>query len=148
LIRDPVAYALIAGVIVLWGLWGFLGKIGLARRMPPVSMFFVEVTVGFLIGAALLVLLVLRSQPLPWHQPWNILGLLSGVGLAVGLLLYYLLLERAWASVVVPVTATYPIVTVILSFILLGERLTLGQSFGLGLIVVGMILVLSGPIAP
>jgi len=146
--RDPVAYVLIAVVIVLWGVWGFLGKIGLARRMPPASMFFAEVMVGFLIGAVFLAMLAVRGQPLPWHQPWNALGVLSGVGLAVGLLFYYLVLERAWASVVVPVTATYPIVTVLLSVIVLGERLALAQSLGLGLIVVGLILLLSGPIAP
>jgi transporter family protein len=143
--RDTPMYVLVASVIVLWGLWGFFGKVGLARRMPPLSMFFAEVTVGFLIGAALLLFLASRGQRLPWEQSWNAFGVLSGAGLAVGLLLYYLALERAWASVVIPVTATYPIVSVLLSVVFLAERLTWAQSLGLGLIAVGLVLLLSGP---
>ena len=144
---NDTLYVLVGSVIGLWGLWGFFGKIGLDHRMTPLAMFLVEVSAGFALGLLLVAFVLQHGQPMPWKQSWNVFGVLSGVALAAGLLLYYLALERSWASIVVPVTATYPIVSVLLSVVFLGERLTWVQSLGIALVLIGLVLLLSAPVA-
>jgi transporter family protein len=144
--RNALATALISSIIVLWGIWGFLGKVALVRKMPPLFVFVAEVAVGFAIGAVLVAFLLAQGQPLLSQRPWNLYGVLSGAALAVGLLLYYLALEHSQASVLVPVTATYPVVSVLLSVAFLSERPTMAQWGGVVLVVMGLALLLSGSI--
>jgi transporter family protein len=67
---------------------------------------------------------------------------LSGIcGGAAGLWTYYHALRLGGASLVVPITATYPLVAVLLSWIILQESLTLPRIIGTMLIVVGVWLV-------
>jgi transporter family protein len=146
-VEYPV-YVLAGLVIVLWGLWGFFGKVALSRQMPPLSVFYVEVVIGFVIAAAVLGAVVAWKQPAPWQQPWNWFGVLSGAAMACGLLLYYLALEHGPASIVVPLTAAYPLVTVLLSLTLLLERLTVVQWAGVSFVVAGVILLLTGSANP
>jgi transporter family protein len=133
--------SLTALTILMWGFWGFFGKLALARRMSPLTVFVAEILVSAVCAAPLL--LLLRRGPA--YASWNVFGLLSGAGLAVGLLCYYFALERAEASVIVPVTSVYPVVSVLLGHFALGERLRLGQWVGVVLVVLGVVLLLSGP---
>jgi transporter family protein len=144
---DGNVIALTVLVILLWGAWGFFGKVALSRGMPPLSVFSAEVAVGFLLGAALLGVLLAGGQPLPWQRPWNLFGVLSGAAMAVGLLLYYLALEKSPASAIVPLTGVYPVVTVLLSLVFLSERLAVAQWVGVVLVVAGVLLLLSQPVA-
>lgn len=137
---------LAAAIVVLWGLWGFFGKLALNRAMPPSSVFLAEVAVGGAIGCAALAVMLAGGHAMPWRAPANIFGLLSGVGMAVGLLLFYLALDTGKAVAVVPLTASYPLVTVLLSYWLLGERPSALQWLGLALVVAGTMLLLSGPL--
>ena len=67
---------------------------------------------------------------------------LSGIcGGIAGLWTYYHALRLGGASLVVPITATYPLITVILSWLILHEGVTLPRIIGTGLIVVGVWLV-------
>lgn len=67
---------------------------------------------------------------------------LSGIcGGALGLWTYYQALRMAGASLVVPITATYPLVAVLLSWIILGESLTPIRIVGTVLIILGVWLV-------
>ncbi|MEQ9349589.1 MAG: EamA family transporter, partial [Alphaproteobacteria bacterium] len=82
----------------------------------------------------------------PWRASFNVWGVLSGLGLALGLLLFYLALELGKAAVIVPLTALYPVVAVLLSVLFLGERLTWVQWSGLVLALAGILLLVSGPV--
>jgi len=67
---------------------------------------------------------------------------LSGIcGGAAGLWTYYHALRLGGASLVVPITATYPLITVLLSWLILQESLTVSRVVGTGLIVLGVWLV-------
>jgi bacterial/archaeal transporter family protein len=67
---------------------------------------------------------------------------LSGIcGGAFGLWTYYHALRLGGASLVIPVTATYPLVTAILSRAILQEAFTLPRLIGTVLIVTGVWLV-------
>jgi len=54
-------------------------------------------------------------------------------------------LQKGQVSVVVPLTATYPIVSVLLSYAVLNEKPSLSQWIGIILVVAGGSLLLSGP---
>jgi transporter family protein len=69
------------------------------------------------------------------------------LALALGLLSYYLALSRGQASIVVPLTASYPAVAAIFSFVFLKERPTTLQWAGVIFVVCGAVLLLSGPVA-
>jgi transporter family protein len=67
---------------------------------------------------------------------------LSGIcGGAVGLWTYYHALKLGGASLVVPITATYPLITVLLGWLILQEGITVSRILGTALIVVGVWLV-------
>lgn len=127
-------YSLI--VVVLWGVVGLLQKLG-ANRVSAHSLF-VWVTVGFILL-------------LPLFVPGNRLTALPAADLAFGLLLgltnglgswfLFAALEKgAKASVAIPLTALYPLITALLAVILLGERLAARHWLGLALAVVAGVL--------
>ena len=124
--------------ILMWGLWGFFGKMALERNMPPVSVFLAEVLISLFVAA-----FFVRRALIPPQAKWSVFGLFSGAGLAIGLVFYYLALEHAQANMIVPLTSLYPAVTVVLSYIFLHERLSPLQWVGLVLLLVGAYLLLS-----
>lgn len=75
-------------------------------------------------------------------QPWA-WGLLAGCVNAFATLALYRSFEIGKMSVVAPVSASYPVLTVLLS-LLTGEQLTLARAAGIGLTLVGVVLVAGG----
>lgn len=62
---------------------------------------------------------------------------LSGV---IGTILFFFTLSKTKASVLVPLTALYPVVTVLISFLLLKEKVSIIQGIGIVLAVIASIL--------
>lgn len=118
-------YALIG--IFLWGLWGFLSKIG-ADAASPLQMQ-ILFTLGMLPVAAAM-LLQTRAK-LDRNLGGITYGLLCGIATGVGTLGYYAALRDQDASVVTPVTGLFPVLTVVLAFVLLRERLNRVQMVGM-----------------
>jgi bacterial/archaeal transporter family protein len=113
----------------LWGVWGFLGKV--ASQQLPSPMVYLLTISGHLVVVAYL--LVTGLGPVAW-QPWGVCAALgSGLAMAVALLFFLKALAGGPALVVVPLTALYPAVTVVLSWIFLREALTLRHLVGLAL---------------
>ena len=139
-----MTFALLA--VLAWGLWGLWGKLALERGMPSHAIPAAEGAMGFLCGLLVLAALRWRGMPPPWHEPWNAYGFLSGAALAGGIGCYYLALRDQSLSVVVPLTAAYPVVAVLLAMLVLGERPTAAQWAGIALTVGGVMLLL--PRAP
>lgn len=139
----PLIFSLLT--IFLWGLWGFFGKLALEKRMAPTTVFLAETLVSALIAVLFVVVAVQRSDSQPLYSTVNVYGILSGVALAAGLLFYYLALQGGNVSIVVPLTATYPVVAVLLGYVLLRERPTALQWIGVILVAVGAALLVSGP---
>jgi transporter family protein len=69
-------------------------------------------------------------------------GILSGVATGLGTLGYYAALREQNASVVTPVTGLFPVLTVMLAFVVLRERLNKVQMGGM-LLALASIVVLS-----
>ena len=91
---------------------------------------------------SLLVLGLLRFR-LEVHPKGMAYAFLTGVSGTVGFLFFLYSLGRGKASVVVTMTALYPLVTILLSLLILKERINLRQGVGLGMALVAMVL-LSG----
>ena len=113
-------------VLVGWGIWGLVQK-PLTDETDVWSVAFVQfaVTLTWGLSAALL-----RRQSLDPRTPS--LKFATGAGLCAysGSLAFLLAIDRASASLVVPMTAMYPVVTIILGVVVLSERLTLSHKVG------------------
>jgi len=118
----------------LWGVWGFLGKVA-AQNLPSPAVYLLTIS-GHLVVVAYL--LVAGLGPVSW-QPWGVgAAVASGIAMAVALLFFLEALARGPALVVVPLTALYPAVTVVLSWVFLREPLTLRHLVGIGLALVAV----------
>jgi uncharacterized membrane protein len=138
-------FLLFAGLtILLWGFWGFFGKLALEKNMAPTSVFLAEVLTSAVCAVPVLLILWRKPEAASLDTSWNVFGEASGAGLALGLLCYYLALEKSPASVLVPLTAIYPAVFVLLSHALLRARPNFFQWVGVVLVIIGAILLLSG----
>jgi uncharacterized membrane protein len=118
-------YALLC--IFWWGLWGFLSKIGSVSANPlQMQILF---TLGMLPVAAGMLL------QMRWKLDRNVggatYGILSGVATGLGTLGYYAALHQQDASLVTPITGLFPLLTVVLAFIVLRERLNKVQVGGI-----------------
>ena len=66
-------------------------------------------------------------------------GILSGIVTGLGTLGYYAALRDQDASVVTPVTGLFPVLTVVLAFVVLRERLNRVQMCGMLLALVSIV---------
>lgn len=126
-----LGYASLA--IVLWGVCGLFMKLG-TNRVSARSMV-IWVTVGFLV----LLPFIWRMTTLSGLTTGVILiGLTSGLVNGLGNWAVFACLEKgAKASVAIPLTALYPLFTVILATAFLKERPTGLQWIGIALAVAG-----------
>jgi uncharacterized membrane protein len=129
--------------VIAWGLWGLFGKIALERGMSSHAILVAEGVMGFMGGLIVLGGLHMRRLPLPWQEAWNWYGFLSGAALAGGIGFYYVALRGERLSIVVPLTAVYPLVAVLLGMLFLGERLSPLQWAGIGLTTAGVVLLVA-----
>jgi bacterial/archaeal transporter family protein len=121
--------------ILTMGVVGYLQKIS-ANLLSPAALLF-WVTVAFLAGAFAL-FAYLPAQRMPITSAVLLLGLLAGVTNAAGTwCLFRALHLNAPASIAIPFTALYPLVTVVLAVALLHESLSLRQGIGALLAIAG-----------
>jgi transporter family protein len=113
----------------LWGLWGFFSKVA-SRQLPPQVVYLVAI-LGHLVVIAYL--LAGPGLAIPW-RPWDLaVALMAGICMAFGLLCFFWALSQGTAIVVVPLTALYPMITVLLCWLLLRESVSPRQLLGVGL---------------
>jgi transporter family protein len=127
-------YALLC--IFWWGLWGFLSKVG-SEAASPLQMQ-ILFTLGMLPIAGGM-LLQMRWK-LDRDGRGVTYGLLSGVATGLGTLGYYAALREQSASVVTPLTGLFPVLTVILAFAVLRERLNKVQIGGMVLALASIVI--------
>lgn len=115
----------------LWGVVGLLQKLG-SNRINASSLL-IWVTVGYVLAVPLF----WRGAGLDTLSPKAIwLGVLAGSVNGIGTWFLFTAFERgAKASVAVPLTALYPLITVALAYIFLSERLDGLQWLGVFLAV-------------
>jgi len=115
--------------VICWGIWAVIaGRIGSA--LSPAQSQAVS-TIGLLPVMVLLVCSVRRQAQSSRNRRGAILGFIAGVLTCVGNVAYYYILNSgAKTATVVPLTALYPLVTVLLAVLFLNERLNRIQVAG------------------
>jgi bacterial/archaeal transporter family protein len=131
-----LAYSLLT--IAVWGAWGVVSKIVSDEVDADTNQIF------FTIGLLPLLVVVWRSPRIRGGKnrrtgmAWAFLtGVLGGTG---NIAFFHALVIGGKASIVSPVTALFPLVTVILAITLLHERIGRLQKIGLGLALVAIYL--------
>ncbi|MBS3920580.1 MAG: EamA family transporter [Deltaproteobacteria bacterium] len=126
---------------LLWGATPILEKMGLAKVDPliGVTVRSAVVTAGLLI----LTFLLGKGKALMEVDGKSFLifgasGLMAGI---LGMWTYYMALKMEATSKVVPIAACYPLVTALLSVLILNEGLSVSRVIGTALIVSGIWLV-------
>ncbi len=124
-------------VIVLWGVVGLFQKLG-SNRISPKGII-VWMTVGYILLIPWLLTRAAMSNLSPRDMAVGVLG-----GLTNGLGAWYLFASLdagAKASVAVPLTALNPLLTMLLAIVILSERLTPLQWFGVALAIVAGVMI-------
>jgi transporter family protein len=138
--KEVVIFLLIV-TMLLWGATPILEKMGLTKVDPliGVTLRSAIVTVGLLV----LTFLLGKGRALIELDGKSVLlfgasGLMAGI---FGMWTYYMALKMEATSKIVPITACYPLVTALLSVLVLREGITLHRIIGTALIVSGIWLV-------
>jgi len=124
--------AVLAGVIGMflgWGVWGIAAKLAI-KQIGLQLLVWVQ-----LANLALIPLyFIMFKELLPLRLDAAGIGwaLLAGALGALGTVSLYLTLGAAPASVVIPLSSLYPIVTVVLAYIFLQEELSPMRLLGVG----------------
>jgi transporter family protein len=136
--RFPAWLALSLLTILLWGVWGATSK----AVSNHIDAYMNQVL--FTMGLVPLMLLVLRSRRLAGGNDRKrgifyafITGILGGTG---NIAFFKSLTVGGQASVVVPMTAMSPLVTVLMALAVLREKLSRSQKIGLGVAFVAIYL--------
>ncbi len=141
--------------VLAWGAWGFLPKLA-QKHLDPLSAAVYQGlgTFALFIPVAVGAVLVSRVAPsvvdpaklkLAWHPKGVQYAVLAGLGAALGGIFYQLAISKANVSIVVVITALYPLITVLLGWRIMGEQVTPRQWAGIALALVAMMLVAQTP---
>ena len=123
--------------VALFALWSLLGKVALRTATP------VQTTLIYGIAAAVVavVAIAIGQRTAGWSVSALWVGVLSSACGALGLLTFYLALDRGSASLAVPVIGFYPAVVAVAAALFLDERLNALQIVGVALAVAGVALI-------
>ena len=122
--------------LLCWGLWGFFTKLA-SRYLDWTQILLISSVVSLL--TATFVFFVGKPQ-IDAHSPGFVYALLAGATGALALLAFYNAVGTGSVSIVVPLTALYPVVTVVLSFLILSERISPLKGLGLALALAAIVL--------
>lgn len=139
--RRSLVFALLA--FLAWGVWSLTQKVAI-EAVTAGNMF------GFYIISSLTAPVLyawarrVRPVPLKGEDPTRTAWVIGGFALllnVLGAFAYTYALEGGNASLVVPVTSAYPIVTALLAVALLRERVSRQQAVALVAVVIGLVMI-------
>src|SRR3990167_11292497 len=109
--------------LISFGLWGLFTKLAIVHIDSKSALVFQTVGVA-LVG--LFTLSLLKFKPATDMKGLSF-GLLTGIAYGVGCLFYFIAADKGKIITVVTLTALYPLVTIILSYLLLRETVNMKQ---------------------
>jgi transporter family protein len=139
--RRSLFFALLA--FALWGFWSLTSKI-VVNKIGPGNVFgFYAISsfaVPFLYGG----IQKIRSSSMNTEKPASKVWAFGAMSLALnvsGTFAFSFALKVGLASLVVPISSAYPLVTVTLALLLLGEKLNHPQLIALAFVIIGLIII-------
>ena len=131
-----VIFALLCAVA--WAFWGICGKLSTNRGVPPVTLAFLSSCASFVVIVGTYAWQRFPTAPTAAGILW---ALLSGVCGAIGMLFFSVAIKRGDAAIIVTLSAIYPMFIVLLSPLILQQKLSLSHALGVLLVTLGVILV-------
>jgi drug/metabolite transporter (DMT)-like permease len=134
-----IAPAIIYGLLTAtgFGTADFLAKLSTAKVGYLRTALFMQI-----IGSFLIFPFALPSVSRLFLEPWYALaGLMLGVVNALATLSLYKGFEVGRVSVVSPIASSYPVISVLLAVLFLGESVTGARLIGIALVMLGIVLV-------
>lgn len=123
--------------MMCWGVWSLLTKVA----FDHFNWYQVLITTS-LVSILTSLLLYFHFRPaFNIHSPGFFYAVFAGVASSIAVVAFYMALSRGKATIIVPLTALYPVVTIILSRLFLHERTTLLQSLGIALAIIAILLI-------
>lgn len=110
-----------------FGLWGLFTKLAIVHIDSKSALVFQ--TFGVLV-VGVITLFMLDFKPSMDAKGLGF-GLLTGLAYGIGCLFYFIAADKGKIITVVTLTALYPLVTIVLSYVLLREAVTLKQCLGI-----------------
>lgn len=124
------------GYVAVLGIWGVTGKLALrSLSWQDVLLITAVVYAIVAIGLVLLGQADFKSDSNNW---W---ALASAACVVSALIFFYIALGTGEASKVVPVSAAYPAVAMVLAAVFLSESLTVGKVIGALVVIGGVVLI-------
>jgi transporter family protein len=123
---------------LLWGATPIIEKVGLRKVDPLIG---VTIRSAIVTAGLFIVTFLLGKGKSLLEVDGKSLLLFGASGMMAGLLgmwTYYAALKMGATSKIVPIAASYPLVTALLSVLILREGVTLPRVFGTALIVIGI----------
>ena len=124
--------------LACWGIWAFLAKITTTEVGAAETQFLF--TLG-MVPFALVFAIRSGLGSLVSDRIGVGYGIINGLLTGVGTILMFSAFRNGPASVITPVSGAYPLVTVLLAMVILGERLNYIQYIGLAAALVGLTLI-------
>ena len=136
--KDPKWIFLTLFALLGWGLWGFFGKIA-SKQVSAENI----LIIGMLTNILLLPFAFFvfgKNFAFRWNDYHYYFAVMTALVGIAAVLCFYLALRMGEASKTVVITSLYPIITVVLAAIFLGERFTSTKAVGIVLAMAGIIL--------
>lgn len=124
--------------IISWGVWGFLNKLVL-QKMHPLQMFVIGCCMGFLLLPLYFYLLKQQSIPTTTNIWAILLCMLASLSSTFGTIAYIYGIRTGDLGTIAVLSCAYPVLTVALAVLFLGEALTIIKIIGIVLVMIGVI---------
>jgi drug/metabolite transporter (DMT)-like permease len=121
---------LLGGIVLLllFGLWGITAKLAMKEIGLQIVIWAQVASTAIF---PLYFVLFKDLLPLKLETGAIVLALITGALGIGGTIMLYLMLRVAPTSIVIPLSALYPLITIVLSFLILRERITPQQWLGI-----------------
>ena len=113
--------------VLCWGLWGVFSKLASNYSRPRQTLLFQAVGV---VAFALVVLVIERFQIQPTVAGFG-WSFAAGFINFVGFLAFFAAVEKGKVSTVISLSSLYPVITILLSVLLLHEKITRREGLGI-----------------
>ncbi len=135
----PFYFAILAALV--WGIAPIVEKTGLANTAPLSGV--IIRSFGVLIGTVVVVIFnngLLKSVFKADPKTIVFLALGGIIASILGQIFFYNALKQGEVSKMVPIAATYPLVSFLLGLLFFGESFTIAKGLGIGFVILGVFL--------
>jgi transporter family protein len=139
--QDLLSIFFLLATMILWGSTPLIEKLGLKDVDPLMGIFIRSLVITVILFVFYLFsgrLNELTKITVKNFSLFAASGIMAGL---IGMWTYFYLLKEGMTSKIVPIAASYPLITAVLSIFVLGEQVTLQRIIGIVLTIVGIILV-------